>query len=250
MTNGRCNRMPVALAVVTALAWPIPAWLAAVVIAAEPGASGPAKRPAQPPRASLASQIPLPLPAIQPMAKAQNGHGLLCRLGPKTILMVSGTPEQMGTAHGTLLREPARRLTDRVLYMVGGAESIHSGAWFIDIPARFFEECDALSAAAGISTRDGRYANLFPERFHCSGVAVRGQASVGGRVIHARVLDYMRDIHLQNAAAVQVFMPDGYHRWMSPICVDTIGHSPWHPTPSNAGAYFGLGASPGPIRRS
>jgi len=62
------------------------------------------------------------------------------------------------------------------------------------IPPRFLEECDALSKAAGISTRDGRHANLFPERFHCTGVALRGKATTGGRVLHARVLDYMRDI--------------------------------------------------------
>jgi isopenicillin-N N-acyltransferase like protein len=209
----------------------------ALLPAAEPeGASAPAKKPSAAMRPTRASQTPLPqrggqsplpLPAIQPIAKARNGHGLLCRVGPKTILIVSGTPEEMGTAHGTLLREQAQRLTERVLYGVGGAESLYSGTWFIDkmaeiqrrttphIPRRFIEECDALSAAAGVSTRDGRYANLFPERFHCSGVAVRGAATVGGRVLHARVLDYMRDIHLQSAAAVQVFLPDGYNRWMS-----------------------------------
>jgi hypothetical protein len=54
-----------------------------------------------------------------------------------------------------------------------------------------------------------------PERFHCSGVAVRGKASKDGIVLHARVLDYMRDVHLQKAAAVVVFMPDGYNAWMS-----------------------------------
>jgi hypothetical protein len=39
--------------------------------------------------------------------------------------------------------------------------------------------------------------------------------SVGGRVLHARVLDYMRDINLQGAACVQVFMPEGKNKWMS-----------------------------------
>jgi hypothetical protein len=66
-----------------------------------------------------------------------------------------------------------------------------------------------------VSQRDGRCGNLFPERFHCSGVAVRGKATAGGRVLHARVLDYMRDIDLQEAATVTVFMPEGYNKWMS-----------------------------------
>jgi isopenicillin-N N-acyltransferase like protein len=121
----------------------------------------------------------------------------------------------------------AQKMTERTLYLVGGGDTLRSGQWFLDrmaeierrtlphIPPRFLDECDALSRAAGVSARDGRYANLFPERFHCSGVALKGKATVGGRVLHARVLDYMREIDLQDAAAVVVFMPDGRHKWMS-----------------------------------
>jgi hypothetical protein len=174
--------------------------------------------------ASLAAAAP---PKTQLVARDPAGHGLLLRTQGKIVLLVAGTPEQMGTAHGTLLKEPAKKLVEKALYLVGGAESIHSGTWFLDrmeeiqrrtlphIPERFLAECDALSKAAGVSQRDGRYANLFPERFHCSGVAVRGKASKDGRVVHARVLDYMRDINLQGAACVQVFMPEGKNKWMS-----------------------------------
>ena len=165
--------------------------------------------------------------AIQVVARDPAGHGLLCKTEEKTILIVAGTPQQMGTAHGTLLRQKANKLVDRVLYLVGGVESLQSGTWFLDrmaeierrtlphTPKRFVVECDALAEAAGVATRDGRYANLFPERFHCSGVAVRGKATKDGSVLHARVLDYMRDIRLQDAAAVVVFMPEGYNAWMS-----------------------------------
>jgi hypothetical protein len=166
-------------------------------------------------------------PTIEIVGRDPAGHGLLLRTQRKLILIVSGTPEQMGNAQGALLKDMARKLVDRVLYMVGGAESIASGTWFLDrmeeiqrrtlphIPERFLAECDALSKAAGVSQRDGRYANLFPERFHCSGVAVRGKATKDGAVYHARVLDYMRDINLQGAACVQVFMPEGHNKWMS-----------------------------------
>lgn len=176
---------------------------------------------------ALATAAPAAEPAVEWIARDPAGHGLLLRTQGKWILLVGGTPEQMGAAHGRLLRLPARKLVDRVLYLVGGAESIHSGTWFLDrmdeisrrtlphIPQRFLVECDALAQAAGVSQRDGRYANLFPERFHCSGVAVRGKATKDGSVLHARVLDYMRDINLQTAACVQVFLPDGHHKWMS-----------------------------------
>ena len=165
--------------------------------------------------------------APQVVARDPAGHGMLCRLDGKSILIVGGTPAQMGAAHGTLLKEKARKLTDRVLYVVGGADTVRSDEWFLDrmeeihrrvaphTPQRFFDEIDALAKAAELSQRDGRLANLFPERFHCSGVAVRGKASKDGRVYHARVLDYMRDINLQGAAAVQVFVPDEHFAWMS-----------------------------------
>jgi len=166
---------------------------------------------------------------LEVIKTAPNGHGLLCRLEGNSIpiLLVEGSPTQMGTAHGELLSKKANRLTERVLYLVGGFDTLQGNQWFLNrmseiqrrtlphMPQRFLDECDALAQAAGISQRDVRYANLFPERFHCSGVAVRGKASRDGRVYHARVLDYMRDINLQGMSAVMVFMPEKHHHWMS-----------------------------------
>ena len=165
--------------------------------------------------------------SLEIITRDPEGHGMLCQLEGKSILLVDGTPEEMGRAHGTLLAAKAKMLTERVLYLVGGIDTLQGDKWFLDrmaeierrtlphMPQRFLAEIDAAARAAGIAQRDARYANLFPERFHCSGVAVRGKASKDGRVYHARVLDYMRDINLQGAAAVVVFMPKGYHKWMS-----------------------------------
>ena len=172
---------------------------------------------------------------IRVVAKDPAGHGIRCQAQGKTILMVDGTPQQMGTAQGTLLRDPIDKLCEHVLYMVGAGDSLHTGTWSFDrfaeierrarphLPQRDFDECDALARAAGISTRDGRAANLFPERFHCSGVAVCGKATIDGKVLHARVLDYMRDIRLQDAAVVQVFMPQGRNAWVSQGYAGFIG---------------------------
>ncbi|MBN1395186.1 MAG: prolyl oligopeptidase family serine peptidase [Pirellulales bacterium] len=164
---------------------------------------------------------------ISVAARDPNGHGLLCRSQGKTVLMVSGSPRQMGAAQGALVHDTARRMIDRVVYGVGGADTVHGGIWFFDrmaeirrrtgphIPKRFVEECDSLADAIGVSRRDALYGNLFPERFHCSGAALMGRATAGGRVLHARVLDYMRDIDLQTAALVQIFMPEGKNAWIS-----------------------------------
>ncbi len=166
-------------------------------------------------------------PAIELVGRDPAGHGLVARLQQKTVVIMSGTPEQMGAAHGRLLSEKARHLVNQVVYVVGAADTLRTSRWFFDrmaeierragphVPQRFFAECDALADASGVSRRDARCANLFPELFHCSGVAVRGKATRDGRVLHARVLDYLRDIQLQNGAVVAVFLPDGYHAWMS-----------------------------------
>jgi hypothetical protein len=168
---------------------------------------------------------------LEVVEKDPDGHGVLCNLGKKNILILDGTPQQMGAAQGNLMDDSTKKVVERVLYGVGAADTFRSGKWFIDvmdevysktsphIPPRFIEECKALAKSAKIPERDVLYANLFPERFHCSGVAVKGKATVGGKVLHARVLDYMRDIGLQNYAAVVVFMPEGKNAWM------TLGYS-------------------------
>ncbi len=168
-----------------------------------------------------------PAAQIRILDRDTAGHGLLCEHEGKRILMVAGTPAEMGAAHGRLLRAGVRGVAENALYLVGAGYTVTRSDWFFDrmdeitrrtvphTPARFLEECDAMSRAAGLSQRDGRVANFFPELFHCSGVAVRHSATADGMLLHARVLDYMRDIHLQKHAVVQVWMPEGRHAWMS-----------------------------------
>jgi hypothetical protein len=168
------------------------------------------------------------------ISKDIKNNGLLAAMGSKRILFLKGTPEQMGTAHGNLLKADISKMTKRI-FLVGGAYSVKKNDWFftrIDevkkrtspyTPKRFIAECDAMSKAAGITVRDGRNANFFPEMFHCSGAAVYGKATTNGQVIHARVLDYMSNIGLQEVAAVMVHMPDGYNKWLNLSFATFIG---------------------------
>lgn len=158
---------------------------------------------------------------------APNHHGMLCRSQNKNILFLRGTPKQMGVAHGQLLPEQIKMIEEKALYVVGGIYSVGKNDWFFSrideakrramphTPERFVEECDAIAKTVGLNKEDFRSANFFPEMFHCSGFAVRGEASKNGRVLHARVLDYMMDIGLQEIALVTVFMPDDFNNWVS-----------------------------------
>jgi len=168
-----------------------------------------------------------PAEQIRVLDRDPQGHGLLCEHGGKRILLVAGSPAEMGQAHGRLVPSGVASVASGAIYLVGAGYTVTQNTWFFDrmdevlrrtlphTPERFVQECDAMSQAAGISARDGRAANFFPELFHCSGVAVRNSATTDGMLLHARVLDYMRDINLQKHALVQVWMPAGHHAWMS-----------------------------------
>jgi len=159
------------------------------------------------------------------LARDADGHGLLCTTQKKTILFLAGTPEQMGTAHGRLLKAQVGQTMARYYYLVGGGFSVAKDKWFVThleeverraaphTPKRFVTECEALARSAGLPAKTLRLANIVPEQFHCSGVAVRGKASKGGAVVHARVLDYMTEIGLQKFAVLSVHMPEGRNAW-------------------------------------
>ena len=74
---------------------------------------------------------------------------------------------------------------------------------------------DALALAAGVEKEEARLANFFPELFHCSGFAVFGDATVGGRMYHGRILDYIKGLGLEQNAVVMVFQPDQGNAWVN-----------------------------------
>ncbi len=167
------------------------------------------------------------MPELKIVARDSGGHGMLCTAGSKRVLIVAGTPAQMGAAHGRLMAGEIPKVMPQTMALVGAAYTVQKGIWFHDkideifrlaaphTPRRFTDECNAMADAAGISRRDAICGNFFPELFHCSGVAVRNSASLGGQVVHARVLDYMRDINLQKYTLVQVFIPEDGYAWLS-----------------------------------
>ncbi len=157
-------------------------------------------------------------PARQPR-EVQNGK--LRWVEDQRLVLLSGTPREVGLAHGKLLKEEARRCADSVIYLIGAVQTVRSGKWFLDelrsayrrlepfIPPDQIAEIDALAEGAGVGREEARLANVFPELFHCSGFALFGKATAGGKLYHGRVLDYMTAIGLQDSAAIMVIRVDG-----------------------------------------
>ena len=148
-------------------------------------------------------------------------HGELRWVGDQRLVLLWGTPQQIGEAHGTLLKAEVRHCVDSSLYLAGLAATLESGKWFPDelrgayaklekhIPADHKTETTALADAAGISQDEAHLANVFPELFHCSGFALFGKATQGGKLYHGRVLDYMTEVGLQDTATVFIIAANG-----------------------------------------
>ncbi|MCX8155347.1 MAG: C45 family autoproteolytic acyltransferase/hydrolase [Verrucomicrobiae bacterium] len=156
---------------------------------------------------------------------ATEGEGRLETVDGTLVLFVKGTPEEMGRQHGVLLRKQVRSLVDQILYGVGVGSSFEKGRWFfgeieqaqarLKVDERYLREMDALAQAAGLEREEVRLANFFPELFHCSGFALFGKATQGGRMYHGRILDYLKGVGLEQNAVVMVMQPADAYAWVN-----------------------------------
>ena len=168
-------------------------------------------------------EVLAPSPALTSPAKENQRvpHGELRWIDGHRVVLLQGTPEQIGRAHGQLLKAEAERCVDSVLHMFGVAQTINTGRWFkhdlqaayerLDphIPQDHKTETIALAEAVGWDPELAQYVNVFPELFHCSGFAVFGKATKDGKLYHGRVLDYMTTIGLQDSATTFIVAVDG-----------------------------------------
>ncbi len=146
-------------------------------------------------------------------------HGELRYVDGHRVCLLHGTPEEIGTAHGELLKKETERCIDSVLYAFGTVQTVATGKWFRHeleaayarlephIPQRHKDETRALAMSIGQDADLMEALNVFPELFHCSGFALFGDATVGGKLYHGRVLDYMTTIGLQDSATTLWSLP-------------------------------------------
>lgn len=164
---------------------------------------------------------PSPLLTSPPQTERTVDHGELRWIDGHRVVLLEGTPEQIGTAHGELLRDESMRCIDSVLNAFGTVQTIVNGRWFRHdleqayarlaphIPDDHKEETRALAKSLQLNAELVEVINVFPEMFHCSGFAVFGSATQGGKLYHGRVLDYMTTIGLQDAATTFIVAPKG-----------------------------------------
>ncbi len=172
-------------------------------------------------RRALEVLAPSPLLTKPNQRDKKVDHGELRWVDGGRVVLLHGTPEQIGTAHGKLLRQEANRCIDSVMYAFGTAQTIATGRWFRDdlnsayarlekfIPERHKAETRAMAVSLELDPDLVQAVNVFPEMFHCSGFALFGKATKDGKLYHGRVLDYMTTIGLQDAATTFIVAPEG-----------------------------------------
>lgn len=158
---------------------------------------------------------------------ATEGKGSLYDKEGNLVLVLRGTPYEMGFQHGVLLKNYVRTVVESAVYECnkkkpGYLENILQ-AQINHIPQRFIDEMKGLADGAELSIREVQLANVMPELFHCSGIALFGDATKTGELLHSRILDYIVDYGLQDNSVVIVQQPDNYHSFINASFAGCIG---------------------------
>lgn len=135
------------------------------------------------------------------------------------LIVVWGTPYEMGHRQGELIRDEAAQLIDTFLTLVQTAEPERFSdknmdeAWEKIAPhtdPRFIEELKGLSAGSGIPLQKLIRAHVMPviADYSCSGIAAWGTATKNGHLYQTRNLDWDMHVKAQDHPCIVVYLPD------------------------------------------
>jgi len=135
------------------------------------------------------------------------------------VVVVTGTPYEMGRTFGQLMKPEAIALMSRFMGLATlgdrqkySAEHLDA-AWKAIAPhtsKRFVEELHGLAEGAGLPFDLVRRVHMIPvvSEYACSGVALWGKATRDGTFYQFRNLDYITEAGLQDYPALVVYLPD------------------------------------------
>jgi isopenicillin-N N-acyltransferase like protein len=153
-------------------------------------------------------------------------HGELKYRNDLPVLVVSGTPEEMGDAVGALALKPSQRMVNyprELLKMHGGdklynpfvAAGLNMAKHF---PDNYRAEMDEMARSAGVDRNAVVMGNTFfdlKKIFACSALLVEPEKSATGGPLLARNLDYPSLGYVHQHSLVTVYRPKGKHAFVS-----------------------------------
>ncbi len=162
-------------------------------------------------------------PAVQPAAAKESAASRLYTVGGFRVLTLVGTPEEMGRAHGELLRDDVRWVVDKVVRQTVTRDPQYLADFLkrVDVMEPFLKEdwrreLKALASAAGVEYRELVALQLFGDVERapmCSSFAAFGRATAGGECIVGRNFDYWHEEVAKRASIVIDYHPKGGRRF-------------------------------------
>lgn len=137
------------------------------------------------------------------------------------VIMVEGTPYEMGYAHGALVKDKIKHLMEKVVPAMckdlGISETIAYA--LLDqayksaepyIPDDYKEEMRGLADGSGIPLKSVHRFHIIPgvSEYHCTFFAAWGKAVPNEHLIQIRALDYETNAHIQDHPAIIIRKPD------------------------------------------
>jgi isopenicillin-N N-acyltransferase like protein len=182
------------------------------------------------------------------------------------LVVVKGTPYEMGKRLGELMKKESTELTKTYLTIIQGSDSKRFSnenldkAWKSIAPHtdnRFKEELRGLAEGTGIPLKTLIRSHVVPvvADFSCSSVAAWGSATKNGHLYQTRNLDWDMNVQVQKYPLIVIYIPDegvphvnitfagyiGSHTAMNTegIVLTSMGDSPGEDYPFNLnGAHF------------
>ncbi|HEV2210065.1 MAG TPA: C45 family peptidase [Verrucomicrobiae bacterium] len=150
------------------------------------------------------------------------------------LVVVSGTPYQMGLALGTLMKPEIQKFLPFFLMeaqLAGGPELSATNldqAWRTMEPfisSRFKDELRGVAEGSGAPLVSLQRAHMVPviSEYSCSGIAVWGSATRTGHLYQIRDLDYTTKAHLQDYRCVVIYVPSDGIAHLNPSFAGSIG---------------------------
>jgi isopenicillin-N N-acyltransferase like protein len=135
------------------------------------------------------------------------------------LIVVRGTPYEMGRQQGELIREEAATFINAFLKLVQTADPKRfsdaslDAAWQAVTPhtdSRFHEELRGLAEGTGVPLRTLQRAHAMPivADYSCSGIAAWGSATRDGHLYQTRNLDWDMHVGAQDHPLIVVYIPD------------------------------------------
>ena len=168
------------------------------------------------------SRPPAPAPCLFSPGKTESAELKIANGIP--LLILEGTPSEMGKAYGSLAAGPITALVDRYIKpassLAGGMERLVAESSRMDphVPERFREEMKALADTMGRSYGEIFAGNAFPDIYRkggCSTFAALAGATTEGAPLLARNLDFFGMGILEKTSLLVVYRPVGQKPFVS-----------------------------------